>query len=364
MGAKISASKSHYNRQNKTMTKEPSEGETIIASMLQGLGIKYQEQFTISNLKYDKEDYRIADFYLPDYKVFIEFLGQWNTPEGKERYIKKMKVFAKNKKPCLYIFPDNLGAFEYIFDLRLQKTLRYFNMQQEINKYHSYKTKRTDNLQKEKNNLNPNANTPISEITSQNEKKSPVKEVEVIKIEQPKKRDWRKMIGLISLILIISVIAILVGRSILIGSPPTNIVVKPKVVPVVPHPVPVVPQPVVVKTDPIVAPADPQSTVDMLNGSLVGDWSGKFGSDNLLIHLEEIDLSFAITGYDQVGENPRNLNGRVEYNGNSNYTIILEEPGDDENDGHFKIKYIEGRAVLNGVWTANGNRKVGFTLKK
>jgi len=204
-----------------------------------------------------------------------------------------------------------------------------------------------------------------------NEKAEPIREEK--QTEQPtefkstKKKISRKITWLIlsTFFLLALVFSIPQIKTLFSGTTPTNIVVKPKVTEVKVPVVVVVPQPVVVKTDPIVAPADIQSTVDMLNSSLTGDWSGKFGSDNLLIHLDEIGLNFSVTGYNEVGENRRDLNGRVEYNGNSHFTIILDEPGDDPNDGSFRIKYIEGGAVLNGVWTApDGNGKVGFTLKK
>ena len=112
-------------------------------------------------------------------------------------------------------------------------------------------------------------------------------------------------------------------------------------------------------------PADVQITIDMLNNSLVGDWSGKFVDDNLLIHIDEIDLDYSIVGYDIFGENKRELKGTIRNIGDSNFEITLLEPGDVGSDGLFKIKYSERENILKGLWKSNdGKSNIEFQLIK
>ena len=58
-----------------------SEGEQFIAEFLDYERINFKTEYKLSNLKGDEKSYRKADFYLPNYKVYIEFFGQWNQSE-------------------------------------------------------------------------------------------------------------------------------------------------------------------------------------------------------------------------------------------------------------------------------------------
>ena len=97
-----------------------SVGEDIIAEYFDEKSIKYIRQFKVSNLKGDHMPYRSADFYLPKYKVYVEFLGKWDDNNAKEKYRDKKEVYSKNNIPCIYIYPDNLGVFNFIFKRRLR----------------------------------------------------------------------------------------------------------------------------------------------------------------------------------------------------------------------------------------------------
>ena len=113
-----------------------SEGEEFIAHFLRADWIKFQTQEKIDDLKDDIKSYRVADFYLPNYKVYIEFLGFWNvSEESKENYRKKMNVYSKNNIPCIYIYPDNLGTIGYTLDYRLIKELKKYNMDRQLLRY-------------------------------------------------------------------------------------------------------------------------------------------------------------------------------------------------------------------------------------
>ena len=71
-------------------TKELTEGEEFVQEFFIDEQIKHLPQKEIRNLKGDSKEFRIADFYLPKYKMFVEFFGQWNVSEQhKLRYREK-----------------------------------------------------------------------------------------------------------------------------------------------------------------------------------------------------------------------------------------------------------------------------------
>jgi len=111
----------------------PSEGEQFIAEFLDQERIKYITECKISNLKGDEKSYRKADFYLPKYKVYIEFYGQWNqSEEANHRYKEKKRIYKSNNIPCVYLYPENLGIIEYSFQKRMIKELKDLNMRKEL----------------------------------------------------------------------------------------------------------------------------------------------------------------------------------------------------------------------------------------
>jgi hypothetical protein len=115
---------------------KPTEGELFIEAFLKSKRIKCQTQKRIDSLKNDSKSHRVADFYLPNYKVYMEFQGLWNnTPEQRLSYKEKMLVYANNELPCMYLYPENLGIMEYIFHIRLLEVLKKFGLQKELVKY-------------------------------------------------------------------------------------------------------------------------------------------------------------------------------------------------------------------------------------
>jgi hypothetical protein len=111
----------------KTVKRELSEGEELIKEFLDEAGYKYETDVIIERLKEDKSPYRTADFYLINYKVYIEFLGQWDNEVCKKKYLEKKKVYKINKIPCIYVYPDNLGILNFIFKRRLKNVLKEYN---------------------------------------------------------------------------------------------------------------------------------------------------------------------------------------------------------------------------------------------
>ncbi len=109
-----------------------SEGEELIEEYFEEEGIDFKSEVKIEGLKDDKKPYRKADFYLPQYKIYVEFLGLWNIEKNRESYKEKIRVYEKNNKPCVYIYPENLGILSFIFKRRLKKVLKKYNMKWEL----------------------------------------------------------------------------------------------------------------------------------------------------------------------------------------------------------------------------------------
>jgi hypothetical protein len=126
---------------NNSNTRVPSEGEEFLKAFFDEYGIKNEPEKIIPKLKDDFKQYRIADFYLPEYKVYVEFFGLWNTVKC-EDYKSKKKIYEINDIPCIYIYPENLGIIKFIFDKRLQNELSKRNLKKELFKYRFLKFKK------------------------------------------------------------------------------------------------------------------------------------------------------------------------------------------------------------------------------
>ncbi len=129
--------KNHYSNNQKS---ENTEGEIYIKEFLREIGIKFEYQKKISNLSNDVKSYRVADFYLPKYDVYVEFLGHWNTnDELKENYKIKKKVYRQNNIACVYLWPENLGFIHFAFDQRIIETLKENHRTKSLSKYKKWK---------------------------------------------------------------------------------------------------------------------------------------------------------------------------------------------------------------------------------
>ena len=89
-----------------------SEGERQIAALLDRYGIPFlyeKETLVEDNFKL-KIWY--PDFYLPDFKVYVEYFGLQNDAGYRERTAHKMQVYAENKLDLVPVFPENLRQLE------------------------------------------------------------------------------------------------------------------------------------------------------------------------------------------------------------------------------------------------------------
>ena len=99
-------------------------GEERVQEILEKLGIVYVHQVNLIGLKDDpSKSFRIADFYLPEHEIFIEYEGGYATAskEGRDnehkRYFQKKEVYKINRIPCICLYPGDDFALEtYIED--------------------------------------------------------------------------------------------------------------------------------------------------------------------------------------------------------------------------------------------------------
>jgi hypothetical protein len=102
-----------------------SEGEIYIQEFLNQKDIDSIYNQRIDFLIGDSKAFRMADFYIPRYDLYIEFFGQWNTSdEHRERYREKRRIYDANNLACIYIYPENLGILDYLFNYRAMKELK------------------------------------------------------------------------------------------------------------------------------------------------------------------------------------------------------------------------------------------------
>lgn len=102
-----------------------------------------------------------------------------------------------------------------------------------------------------------------------------------------------------------------------------------------------------------------EETSEEVSGSELGEWSGDFGNNVIMISIESIKSDGSVSGYNIIKNNRRNLIGTKSGN---NFT--LKEPGDQYWDGVFKF-IIDENDVANGTWKSN-NGKINreFNLAK
>lgn len=102
-----------------------SEGEIFLQEFFSEQGIFAEYNKKIDFLKGDRKSFRVADFYIPRYDLYVEFFGLWNiSDEQKARYREKKDIYDKNNIACIYLYPENLGIIEYLFDYRAMKELK------------------------------------------------------------------------------------------------------------------------------------------------------------------------------------------------------------------------------------------------
>lgn len=129
------------NKKDSASTFKPSEGELFLEDFFKENEIKFQVQKKLI-LRNDPKSYRLADFYLPQFDIYVEFFGLWNKQVKDEDYREKKKIYHENEIPCIYVYPENLGIIDFIFEKRIKEVLDYYKREDSLKKYKNYKMKR------------------------------------------------------------------------------------------------------------------------------------------------------------------------------------------------------------------------------
>jgi hypothetical protein len=124
--------------EDKGKLKRSSE-ELFIDDFLDKNYFDFEAEKVLPKLKGDEEfKYRRADFYLKNYKVYIEYFGLYNsTKEKRAEYDKKVEVYIKNNIPTVFLYPHELGIIEYSFHVKLLRILKLkkFNFKKQLFMY-------------------------------------------------------------------------------------------------------------------------------------------------------------------------------------------------------------------------------------
>lgn len=115
-----------------------SSEELYVLNFLEEKGFTVEKEVYINNLKDDDKKYRIADFYLPKFKIYVEYFGNYNVnKERRLEYDKKALVYIKNDIPTVFLYPHELGFLDYAFNSKILKILKIkkFNLKKELFRY-------------------------------------------------------------------------------------------------------------------------------------------------------------------------------------------------------------------------------------
>ena len=99
------------------------------------------------------------------------------------------------------------------------------------------------------------------------------------------------------------------------------------------------------------------------NNNILGIWIGEFSNKIMQIAITEVNQS-NIIGYDILNGKKRSLSGTFTET-NVQYTLLLNEPGDDKGDGKFDISINKSNLAAQGSWQSfKGNQKFSFNFNK
>jgi hypothetical protein len=103
--------------------------------------------------------------------------------------------------------------------------------------------------------------------------------------------------------------------------------------------------------------SEEKNEIEIYFQDLLGDYSGKFGNNKIVIHIEEIDsIDYYASGWNLVGSNKRSISGTLSKT-NNYFIFSLNEPGDDKYDGVFEFKiYMNSINSLEGTWNSNDGK--------
>lgn len=82
----------------------------------QGIRYVYEQPLILEGRKL------LPDFYLPDYKVYIEVFGLYNTDVRYRKTVRlKKKLYSEHSIPVISLYPGHFRNLEKVFPVLLQK---------------------------------------------------------------------------------------------------------------------------------------------------------------------------------------------------------------------------------------------------
>lgn len=115
-----------------------SSEELFITNFLEENDFIFETEKVLKNLKDDHKTYRRADFYLINYKIYVEYFGNYNaSKERRAEYDKKVQIYLKNGIPTVFLYPHELGFLDYAFHTKIIKVLQIkkFNLEKQLLRY-------------------------------------------------------------------------------------------------------------------------------------------------------------------------------------------------------------------------------------
>ncbi len=109
------------------------ESVTLNGERVKSIGEKrIADYFKKSNINYVYEQflsYRIGspDFYLPDYRVYVEYWGLVKADDSwaRAKYVRSMRrrmaIYHRNNIKFISIYPDNLENLDWVFRAKFRK---------------------------------------------------------------------------------------------------------------------------------------------------------------------------------------------------------------------------------------------------
>lgn len=118
-----------------------SSGERQIAAFLDRAGIKFEYEAAVAIRERGYQRIWYPDFKLPEYNLFVEYLGVEQSPQYDQRSNYKMKTYQANGIDVLALYPNDLNhGYEQKILNTIQNNL-YRKIARVENRLHTYKRK-------------------------------------------------------------------------------------------------------------------------------------------------------------------------------------------------------------------------------
>lgn len=101
------------------MTDKSQKGEHKIVRFFEGQDIKYLYREKKIDLSKDAQQYILLDFYLPDFKLYVDFLSGWEDPKQRPRLLGRIDRCTRHGIPCVFVYPKDLDHLDAVLPKKL-----------------------------------------------------------------------------------------------------------------------------------------------------------------------------------------------------------------------------------------------------